>query len=43
MVTLWEEPSQEALDAGQLIPGEPRIRIVVQEARVAGFNSPGLD
>ena len=38
MLTLWEEPSWEALDAWQLIPGEPRIRDVVHEARVAGFN-----
>ncbi len=43
MLTLKEELSQETLDAGPLIPGEPKIREVVHEAGVAGFNSPGLD
>jgi hypothetical protein len=43
MFTLWEAPSLEALEGGQLIPGDRRIRDVVHGARVAGFNSPGRD
>jgi hypothetical protein len=40
MLTLWDGPSQEVLEGGPLIPGEPRIRDVVHEARVASRDGP---